>query len=55
MSETLGNAAQIARFIGHARTSGTEASGMKTTYAALSVITIRHARNQIDAKRNRNK
>lgn len=53
-SETSENAAQIARFIGHAKPNGIEASGMKTIYAALPVTTIQPAKNQANPKRNRN-
>jgi len=35
----LENAAQIARFTGHVKPNGIEASAMKTIYAALFVIT----------------
>jgi hypothetical protein len=41
----LENAAQIARFIGHAKSSGIEANGMKMINAALPVITIQPAKN----------
>ena len=52
MPGTSENAALIARFTGHAKPSGTEASATKMIYAALPVITIPPARNQVSAKKN---
>ena len=51
MPGTSENAALIARFTGHAKPSGTEASATKMIYAALPVITIPPARNQVSAKK----
>jgi hypothetical protein len=48
----LVNAAQIARFIGHAKPNGIEANGMKTLFAALPAITIQPVKD-LNPKRNR--
>ena len=50
----LENAAQIVRFIGHVKPSGTEANGMKMTSAALPAIIIQNAPNPANPKRNKN-
>jgi hypothetical protein len=44
-SEISENAAQIAKFTGHAKPSGIGANGMKTIYAALPATTIQPAKN----------
>lgn len=55
MPENLANAAHVARLIGLAKPNGIEGSGMKTLYAALSVIIILPVKNLVNPKRNRNK